>query len=178
MYINKSICKKCQGKCCKLSDCLLSTRNISNVEELKQLVLEKKIAIYSIPYNTFFLNVFNIGNSLHALLAIANTPDAIRVKELKRYNNVYIIKMRSKNQGVFIEINDPNKFDEQLNSGECIALTQNGCMYDDSMRPWGGLQLEPDKRGIQYCKLHYSLIDAALEWLKFHEAIDKIFEKT
>ena len=167
MYLNKEICAKCKGECCKQSGCLLSTRDIGEIDAINKLLKRKAIVISSISYNSFMMFAFKITDPLHDFIRLQHNQYMIRALQLKKYDNVYLIKTRSENQDVF----------ETLASGKCIFLSKNGCKLSDTKRPYGGLQLEPDIRGIKYCELHFSIIDAALEWLEFHEELDKIFEK-
>lgn len=177
MYFNKEICAKCKGECCKQSGCLLSTRDIRGIDTINKFLERKAIVISSISYNSFMMFAFKITDSLHDFIRLQHNQYMIKAIQLKKYDNVYLIKTRSKNQDVFETIDDPNKVGEKLASGKCVFLGKNGCKLSDTKRPYGGLQLEPNIRGIKYCKLHFSIIDAALEWLEFHEELDKIFEK-
>ena len=177
MFLNKEICSKCKGECCRKSGCFLSTRDIKEFDDVKRLLAEKSIVICSIPYNIFILHSFNIQDPLLDLYALRDDKDLIKARSLKKYRNVYIIKTRSENQGIFEEIDDPNHVAEHLASGKCVFLTPNGCRLSDVQRPFGGLQLEPDARGIKYCKLHFSIVNAALEWFEYHEELNEIIGK-
>lgn len=110
------------------------------------------------------------------ILSLPCEIDTITDENIDRTIDVNL-KGTFKKQDVIETIDDPNKVGEKLASGKCVFLGKNGCKLSDTERPYGGLQLEPNIRGIKYCKLHFSIIDAALEWLEFHEELDKIFEK-
>lgn len=43
MYLNKEICAKCKGECCKQSGCLLSTRDIRGIDTINKLLKRKAI---------------------------------------------------------------------------------------------------------------------------------------
>lgn len=176
MYIKKEICAKCAGACCKQSGCMLSTRDIKSIDEIKELVLNKSIVIYSINYNCFILYIFKI-NDLEDILAISKSPEFKKIQLLRQYDTVYIVKTRSENQDCIEHVNNPNTVARQLASGKCVFLTSTGCEYQDFERPWGGLQLEPDVRGIEYCESHFNILDAALDWLKYHDALEQIIKK-
>ena len=60
MYLNKEICAKCKGECCKQSGCLLSTRDIRGIDTINKFLERKAIVISSISYNSFMMFAFKI----------------------------------------------------------------------------------------------------------------------
>lgn len=178
MYINKSICKKCQGQCCKLSGCMLSTRNVKGdmKTELEKLIKNKDICIYKISFNCFM--IFCFGPFIENLFLPSEVKvDVDRAQKLRIHDDIFLVKIRSIKQEVFYTLDNCNEIDYISNSGPCIHLREEGCKYSDTERPYGGLSLKPDERGIKYCKSDFNVLDAALEWFEYHSVLEEFFNK-
>lgn len=181
MYYNKEVCTKCQGACCKASGCMLSTRDCEKEgieKKLKQLIEEQVISIYAMPTQVFMFWLFSTtmrkhGMDLNKLIPAMEQLEKI-ANRLYRYPEVFMVKMRSVNRGVFETINDMTQLGDLIISGPCVKLTSTGCEYSDNERPYGGKSLKPDERGIKYCTSDYSTIEMVLEWYEHHVLIEKL----
>ena len=77
-----------------------------------------------------------------------------------------------------------NSIDEDIsifdNAGKCVKLTDNGCEYSDEKCHFGGVALIPrvTEDGERFvCRLTYSVMDNAMEWLEFHAELWNIINQ-
>ena len=88
---------------------------------------------------------------------------------------VFLVKVRSVNKNVFIQVNDLQQLEDFIRSGPCVKLLSTGCEYSDQERPFGGKALKPDERGINFCNSKYSTLDNIREWQKYHDLLKRLF---
>lgn len=76
----------------------------------------------------------------------------------------YYLRIRNKDG----EIVDPSW------GGECILLTDDGCLLSYEERPKGARMLEPDEYG---CISYYNKQQAARDWYKYNDILSKLAEE-
>lgn len=148
-------CSECKGKCCKDKGCSLSPEDMLRALGIQDIVgSEGQKGIDSISREALVNLLKDPERGLY-------TIDYISMPE----GPCYYLRMRHKCY-TFIGVDA---------MGECVALTEKGCLLSEEHRPKGGRYLESHVGG--QCTQHYTRDMMSRDWEPYQELLRSIWNE-
>lgn len=152
-YVPGAECTECKGKCCREKGCCLSPEDLFRALSKKNQELNFRRMLQK-ELKEHLMNLLKEEDGLYAIdrTVAADGP-------------FYYLRMRHKCY-TFIGVDA---------IGECVALTDTGCMLSYQERPKGGrfLKSSPDRR----CQQMYTMADMYKDWAPFSKMLSEIYEE-
>ncbi|MGN1181090.1 MAG: hypothetical protein ACI4SD_07730 [Suilimivivens sp.] len=146
-------CLNCKGKCCKEKGCSLSPEDM--LKSLQKRNAGNRTA--NLTGETLYRGVLSMLTDEKGMYAV----DYFSSKE----GPLFYLRMKHKCY-TFIGIDA---------IGECVALTENGCMLSEDERPKGGRFLESNEK--MQCIQHYTREMMWEDWKPYQEILSLIWKE-
>ena len=114
-------------------------------------------------YKAFLEEISKGDKSIVAMLKFSTLPNGKFVAEPFLY-----LRARNVNRDVIDLVSMKTR---------CSMLTDNGCSYDYSNRPFGGRNLIPSSKGVHYCKREVAQMDVMKKWEPYQKVLGKIVKR-
>lgn len=154
-YCNYDTCRKCRGSCCKSMPCHVSPKDL-NFD-----ITEKNMINLFNNSNLFSLDWWNGDPTKYD-----ENSDECKHTENSDYFRGFYVRIRQKDRNTVI---DPS-------IGGACSLLNNTCSLPFNLRPEGARKLIPACNEGDECDIQYSKQECAIEWLQYHDIMQKVFE--
>lgn len=153
--VNQSLCKECKGKnCCQISGCALAPKDFDEpiTEEVLERRLKDDIVFSLIPTKK-------------------ETEYKMQIMGIS-YNALFVPRIKG--------IKDKNRFllTKKVQNNPCMYWNlENGCNFSDKDRPFGGINVVPNKDKVNCYNLYELTTQHKNDWEPYQEVIINLLKK-
>lgn len=149
-YLPGAECAECKGRCCRENGCCLSPEDLFRALSVEN----KEIDFSKLPQDKIKEPLLNLlkKKKLYAI------DRAVSAK-----GPFYYLRMRHKCY-TFVGVDA---------MGECVALTEEGCLFSMEDRPKGGRYLKSSLQG--QCKQMYTAEEMYTDWEAYQKILSEIY---
>lgn len=150
-YAPGAECAECKGKCCRENGCCLSPEDLFRALNQKNPQLK-------------FQRMLQRELKEHLLILLKDDDGYYAIDRAGSVDGMfYYLRMRHKCY-TFVGIDA---------MGECVALTDTGCLFSEEDRPKGGrfLKSSPDRQ----CRQLYTVEDMQKDWAPYQKILSEIY---
>ena len=149
---NYELCSKCGGRCCKNFGCYISPDEV--IKRKGEISFD---IILELLKSGYVAMDWWEGDILE---------DDESIPNCELYCQVFYLRMRHKSEGAICG----------SWGGECVCLTDTGCMFTWNNRPLGGRSLIPT--ADKACEdTSYTKEQCVLEWREYYDILSEVYDK-